>query len=120
MNKIFLIGNTTKEAELFETEGGTSLAKTSLAVNYNAGEEKKTDFFNLTIWGAKAETFAKYVKKGHKVAICGSLHFRTYQNKDGKEIYSHDVVVEEFEFLQQKESEDRDEPSTNKGLKKKN
>ncbi len=84
MNKIILIGNLTREPELNTTGSGTSYCRFSIAVTRrfaNADGEKETDFFNITAGRGQAENCYKYLKKGSKVSIIGSLQNRTYEDK---------------------------------------
>jgi single-strand DNA-binding protein len=105
MNKIYLIGNTTKDAEKSETPSGVAVCKFSIAVNRdyaNADGTKITDFFNITAWRGLAETCGKYLTKGSKVAIVGSLQNRSYEDKDGIKRTVTDIVASEVEFLSTK------------------
>ena len=102
MNKVYLIGNLTRDPELSETPNGTALCRFSIAVNRsytNADGERDTDFFNITVWRNKAENCAKYLKKGSKVAIDGSLQNRSYEDKDGNKRTVTDIVANDVEFL---------------------
>jgi len=101
MNKVFLIGNLTKNPELTETANGIAVCKFSIAVNRNyssADGTKETDFFNITAWKNKAETVSKYTKKGNKVAIVGSIQLRNYET-DGVKKQAVDIIANEIEFL---------------------
>ena len=111
MNKVFLIGNTTRDAELSETPSGVAVCRFSIAVNRdyaNADGTKITDFFNVTTWRGLAETCGKYLTKGSKVAIVGSLQNRSYEDKDGVKRTVTDIVASECEFLSTKK-EDKEE-----------
>ena len=102
MNKVILIGNLTKDPELSKTQNDVSVCKFSIAVNRdytNAEGNRETDFFNITVWRNRADTCAKYLKKGNKVCVVGSLQTRTYEDKDGIKRTALDVVSEEVEFL---------------------
>ena len=69
MNKVFLIGNLTRDPELTETPSGVAVCHFAIAVNRNYSSqdgERQTDFFNCTAWRAMAETIARYTKKGKK------------------------------------------------------
>lgn len=73
MNKVFMIGNLTRDPELSETASGVSLCRFSIAVNRNySGEDRMTDFFNCIAWRGTGEAVARYAKKGNKVAVSGS------------------------------------------------
>ena len=78
MNKIFLIGNLTRDPELSETQSGISMCRFSVAVNRRrTGDgEQQTDFFNVTTWRGLAENVARFCKKGNKIAVTGSIQIR--------------------------------------------
>ncbi len=102
MNKVILVGNLTRDPELSETPSGIAVCRFSIAVSRdyaNADGNRETDFFNITVWRGRAENCGKYLKKGNKVAIVGSLQNRTYDDKDGVKRYVTDVVANEVEFL---------------------
>ena len=102
MNKVILVGNLTRDPELSETPSGISVCRFSIAVSRdyaNADGNRETDFFNITVWRGRAENCGKYLKKGNKVAIVGSLQNRSYDDKDGNKRYVTDVVANEVEFL---------------------
>ena len=112
MNKVILIGNLTREPELSETPSGVAVCKFSIAVNRdytNADGDRETDFFNITVWRGRAENCGKYLKKGNKVAIIGSLQNRSYEDKDGVKRNVTDVVANDVEFLTPKNSQSDDE-----------
>lgn len=108
MNKVFLIGNLTRDPELSETANGISLCRFSIAVNrnYNNAEgERKTDFFNCIAWRGLGENVARYAKKGNKVAVTGSIELRNYEDSEGVKRTSIDIVAQEVEFLTPKQSD---------------
>ena len=112
MNKVILIGNLTKDPELSETSSGVAFCKFSIAVNRpfaNADGDRETDFFNITTWREQAETCAKYLAKGKKVCVVGSLQNRSYEDKSGVKRTVTDVVASEIEFLSAR-SEDEEKP----------
>ncbi|MBQ3047094.1 MAG: single-stranded DNA-binding protein [Clostridia bacterium] len=112
MNKVILIGNLTKDPELTETPSGVAVCKFSIAVSReyaNADGNRETDFFNITVWRGRAENCGKYLKKGNKVAIFGSLQNRSYEDKDGIKRNVTEVIANEVEFLTPKSSEATDE-----------
>lgn len=104
MNKVFLIGNLTRDPELSSTQSGISVCRFSIAVNRRrTGEgEQQTDFFNVTAWRGTGENVARFCKKGNKVAVTGSVQIRTYETNDGTKRTVVDVVAEEVEFLSPK------------------
>ena len=102
MNKLFLIGNLTRDPEASETSSGVAYCRMSIAVNrpYSGSDgERQTDFFNITVWNRRAENCGKYLKKGNKVAVIGSLQNRSYEDKDGIKRNVTDIVASEVEFL---------------------
>lgn len=99
MNKVYLIGNTTKDAEKSETPSGVAVCRFSIAVNRNVGEEKVADFFNVVVWRGLAETCGKYLAKGKKVAVFGSLQNRSYEDREGNKRLITEIVANEVEFL---------------------
>ena len=102
MNKVFLIGNLTRDPELTETSGGVSVCHFAIAVNrsYASSDgERQTDFFNVTAWRGLADTVARYTKKGNKVAVSGSIQIRTYDDNQGVRRTAVDVIAQDVEFL---------------------
>lgn len=105
MNKVILVGNLVRDPELSETNNGTAVCNFSIAVNRdytNADGERDADFFNITVWRGKAETCGKYLKKGSKVGVVGSLQNRNYEDKDGIIRYVTDIIASDVEFLSTK------------------
>ena len=100
MNRVELIGRLTKDIEL-RTAGTTSVAKFNLAVDKNRkvkDGEATADFIPITIFGKAAENAAKYIGKGRLVAVAGRIQSGSY-DKDGKRIYTLDVIGDEIQFL---------------------
>ena len=110
MNKITLIGNLTNEPEKRATPNGTSVTTFTIAVN-RRGQDKQTDFFRINAWRGLADTCAKFLAKGRKVAVVGELQARTYEAKDGKTKVSLDVQADEVEFLSPAEQK-QEKPKT--------
>lgn len=102
MNKVFLIGNLTRDPEMSETNSGITMCRFAIAVNRNysgSDGERQTDFFNVTAWRGLAETVGKYCKKGNKVAVSGSIQIRNYEDNQGNRRTAVDVVAQDIEFL---------------------
>lgn len=93
MNKVMLIGNLVADPELKEI-GNSKVCNMRLAVNRKVGNEKEVDYYFLKAWRALGENCAKYLKKGSKVAVCGDISTRTYNEK----LYI-EVNANEIEFL---------------------
>ncbi len=114
MNKVILVGNLTRDPELITTANGVSLCRFSLAVQRRfAGPdgEREADFVNIVVWRGQADNCYKYLKKGSKCGVVGSLQTRSYDAQDGTKRYSTDVVAEEVEFLSTKGSSNAEEIS---------
>lgn len=108
MNKVILIGNLTRDPELTQTNSGISVARISIAVSRryaNQDGSRETDFFNVTAWRAIAENCAKYLKKGSKIAVVGSIQNRSYEAQDGSKRFTTDIMADEIEFLSTKNEE---------------
>lgn len=102
MNKCILIGNLTRDPELTETPSGIAVCKFSIAVNRNytnANGEREADFINIVTWRGLAENCGKYLAKGKKVAVCGSLQTRSYEDRNGDKRYVTELVADEAEFI---------------------
>ncbi len=107
MNKVFLIGNLTRDPELSETNSGVSLCRFAIAVNrrFSGGDaERQTDFFNVTAFRWLADNIARFCKKGNKVAVVGSIQIRNYEDNNGQRRTFVDVVADDVEFLTPKNS----------------
>lgn len=114
MNKVILVGNLTRDPELITTTNDVSLCRFSLAVQRRfAGPdgEREADFVNIVVWRAQADNCYKYLKKGSKCGVVGSLQTRSYDAQDGTKRYSTDVVADEVEFLSTKGSSNSEEMS---------
>ena len=112
MNKVWLIGNLTKDPELTETPNGVAVCKFSIAVSrdYSSSDgTRETDFFNITVWRGRAESCGRYLKKGSKVSVVGSLQNRSYEGQDGIKRTLTDVIANEVEFLTPKNAMGEDE-----------
>ena len=112
MNKIFLIGNLTRDPELTETPSGVPVCHFAIAVNRNYSSqdgERQTDFFNCTAWRGQAETIARFTKKGNKVAVTGSVQLRNYEDNQGVKRTAVDVIVQDVEFLTPKNGDSFDD-----------
>lgn len=112
MNKTFLIGRVTKDVELKATASGKSVATFTLAVNRdykNAEGNYDADFINCIAFEQRAETIAKYVHKGDKFCVTGRISTRTYDKQDGSKAYITEVIVDGFEFLENKKDKPNQE-----------
>lgn len=107
MNKVFLIGNLTHDPELAETAAGISVCRFSIAVNRRSSDgERKADFYNVTAWRGLGETIARYARKGNKLAVCGNIELREYEDREGIKRTAIDIIAQDAEFLTPKPQED--------------
>ena len=114
MNKVMLTGRLTKDPEFTTTVNGINVCRFSLAVDRkftNENGEKEADFINIVVWRGLAENCNKYLRKGNKVGIVGSIQTRTYDAQDGSKRYATEVIAEDVEFLSPK-TENDDKPKT--------
>ena len=102
MNKVILLGNLTKDPELKTTTNELSVVKFTLAIPRkfkNAQGEKEVDFLNVVAWRTLADNCGKYLKKGSKCSVVGTVQNRSYEAQDGTKRYITEIVAEEVEFL---------------------
>jgi single-strand DNA-binding protein len=97
MNKFIGIGRLVKDAELKFTPGkGTPVATFTLAIDDGYGENKKTDFIPVVLWGKSAESLSSYLTKGTLIAVSGRISTRSYDAKDGTKRYVTEIVSDNF------------------------
>ncbi|MBI5416789.1 single-stranded DNA-binding protein [Candidatus Poribacteria bacterium] len=104
VNKVFLLGNLTRDPELKYTQTGLAVCTFGIAVNniYTAqnGEVKKeVDFIRISVFGKQAENCAKYLNKGRPVFVEGRLKFHSWETPDGQKKSNLDVVANNIQFL---------------------
>lgn len=108
MNKVLIMGRLTRDPEVRHTQGenAMAIARYTLAVDrkYNRTEEAAADFISCVAFGKSGEFAEKYFRKGMKIAISGRIQTGSYTNKEGVKVYTTDVVVEEQEFAESKNS----------------
>ena len=111
MNKLTIIGNLTRDVELRTTQSGKSVANFTVAVNRRAkpGEKAEADFFRVSVWDKQAETCQKYLAKGRKVCVIGSVSVNTYNANDGSTRATLEVFAQDVEVL---DSAKQDAPQT--------
>lgn len=110
INRVILIGRLTRDIELKNTNNGGQFARISIASNrsiYNksSGESKEeVGFFDCVAFGKQAETMAKYLQKGRRVCIEGTLRWSSWES-DGKKQSKVEIAVDQFQFLDAKSGE---------------
>ena len=104
VNKVILVGNLGRDAELRYTPGGAAVATLNLATtevwNDKGGQrQEKTEWHRIVVWGKQAEIAAEYLKKGRSVYIEGSLQTREWTDRDGNKRYTTEVRAQRLQFL---------------------
>ena len=102
VNKVILIGNATRAAELRHTSNEKAVSNIRLATNRMVRGEETTQFHTIVCWDRLAEITAEYVKKGDPLYIEGRLEYRSYQDEEGKERGVCEVVASDIQFLGRK------------------
>lgn len=113
MNKWLGTGRVTREWEVRTTPSGTIVARNSIAVDSGYGDNKRTDFINLTAFGKTAETLEKYGFKGQKMLIEGRIQTGSYE-KDGVKHSTTDIIIDRSEFLSFKDNNTSDKETGSK------
>lgn len=103
LNKVFLIGNLTRDPELKATPSGTKVASLSLATNrvwkdQHGTKQEETEYHNVVAFGKTADTLAQYAKKGSSLFIEGRLQTRSWDAQDGTKKYRTEVILDNFQF----------------------
>ena len=108
MNKVILMGRLTRDPEVRYSQGenASAVARYSLAVDrrFKRDGEPTADFINCVAFGRAAEFAERYLRQGTKIAVTGRIQTGSYTNKDGVKVYTTDVIVEEQEFAESKNS----------------
>lgn len=106
MNKVNLIGRWCKDPDVryLQNENNTCVARCTLAVDrkFKKDGEQQADFINCVAFGKVGELIEKYTSKGVKIGASGRLQSGKYTNKDGVEVYTTDLIIEEIDFLENK------------------
>ena len=117
INKVILVGNLGKDPEVRYLEGGTAVANFSIATSETykdrtSGEKKTTtEWHNVVVWRGLAEIAEKYLKKGNQVYIEGKLRTRQWQDKDGSNRYTTEVVGDNMQMLGGKRDDSHNTPT---------
>lgn len=106
MNSVQLLGRLTRDPDVRYTDGGSTIAKFSLAVDRRFKQEggDTADFINCIAFGKTAEFIEKFFSKGTKIALNGRIQTGSYTNKENVKVFTTDVVVENVEFAESKNS----------------
>jgi len=99
INKVILIGNATRDAEVRSTSSGKAVASIRLATNRVIRGQEETQFHSIVCWEGLAETVSKYVKKGDPLYVEGRIQYRSFQDEEGKERGIVEIVASDVQFL---------------------
>lgn len=108
MNKVIVMGNLGQDVELKSTPNGTSVANFSIATNERwkdkeGKQQERTEWHNVVVWGKQAESCSKYLSKGSKVLVEGSLKTNSWEDKDTKKkMYRTEVNASNVQFVDTK------------------
>lgn len=111
MNSVQLVGRLTRDPEIRYADGGSTIARFSLAVDrrYKSENGPTADFPNCVAFGRTAEFIEKCFRKGMRMGCQGRIQTGSYTNNDGQKVYTTDVVVESCEFVESKASQQSEE-----------
>ncbi len=112
MNRVILLGNVGKDPEIFKTSQGLPIAKFSLATSKKINGEERTEWHNLKLFGKTAEVAEKYVSKGSKILVEGSVEYSTWESS-GAKFYKTEINVTYLELLSSKASHKEDSNEKN-------
>jgi single-strand DNA-binding protein len=99
VNKVILVGNATRDAQLRKTTTGKPVANLGLATNRGTGDKESTQFHTIVCWDKLAETVSQYVTKGRLLYVEGRLEYRTFTDEEGKERGAVEIVASDVQFL---------------------
>lgn len=111
MNKVILIGRLAKDPDVRIGTNDTKIARYTLAINrkYHKNNEPTADFIGCVALGKNGEFAEKYLHQGIKIAVIGRIQTGSYTNRDGKKVYTTDVLIEEQEFVESKKSQSKEQ-----------
>ncbi|UXR83202.1 single-stranded DNA-binding protein [Staphylococcus sp. IVB6214] len=115
INRVVLTGRLTKDPEMRMTQSGVQIANFTLAVNRtftNAQGERQADFINCIAFKKTAENVNNYLQKGNLTGVDGRLQSRSYENQEGRRVYVTEVVCDNVQFLEPKNSENTQTSNT--------
>lgn len=98
MNKAFFHGRLTKEPRALRTSSGLSCCKFDIAVNSGWGDNAKTSYINITVFGKTADNCIKFLAKGSEVLVESTVSTGSYE-KEGRKVYTTDFIAEKIEFI---------------------
>ena len=116
VNKVILIGNATRDAELRHTQNWKPVSSLRLATNRQIKGEEETQYHSIVCWDRLAETTAEYVKTGDPLYVEGRLQYRSFQDEEGNERGICEIVADDVQFLSRRGTGNRGEPRSSPPL----
>ena len=118
INRVLLLGRLTKDVELMKTKSGTSYCRFTVACDRRKASDDKeavTDFISCVAWRQSADFISQYGNKGSMVSIEGSIQTGSYTDKDGRKVYTTDVLTDRVQLVESKKAK-ADYPSQGKSV----
>ena len=118
INRVILVGRLTKDPEYRQTPNGVSVATFTLAVNRSFTKsqgEREADFINVVVFRKQAENVSKYLFKGSLAGVDGRIQSRNYENNEGHRVFVTEVVADNVQFLEPKNSNQQNNQSQQQG-----
>ena len=112
LNKVFILGNLTRDPELRQTSGGQAVCSFGVATNRrytdkSGQKQEQVEFHNLVAWGRQAEIIAQYLHKGSMILVEGRLQTRSWQDAQGAKHWKTEVIVDEMQLGPKPQGGDR-------------
>ena len=104
VNKVILVGNLGKDPEVRFTPSGKAVCKFPVATSerwtdQQGQKQERTEWHNVVVWGKQAESCGQYLSKGRQVFVEGSIHTRSYDDREGNKRYITEITAREVRFL---------------------
>jgi len=127
LNKVILLGNLGADPELRMTNGGTGVLSLRLAtsesyLDRNRVRQERTEWHSVVVWGKRGEALAKFLKKGARILVEGSLRTSSYEDREGTKRYKTEIVAHNVVLAgttRKKKDDDDDAPSSERGSSRK-
>ena len=115
MNKVIISGNLTKDMDVTVSKNGINIGKFSVAVNNGYGENKKTDYYPVVLFGKRVEALQKYLLKGTKVIIEGQIDYKSILDEDEENWKNYfQIIANDIDIVKFVEVQEEDKKSNNK------
>lgn len=114
MNNVQLVGRLTRDPEVRYSDGGTSVARFTVAVDrrFHKEGQQDVDFISCVAFGKTAEFIEKYFRKGMRIGLIGRIQTGSYTNQEGQKVYTTDIYTDNVEFVESKSSSNDSQDSS--------